>query len=811
MNNNGQALDFIERPLKKMIMGISGQVANKVEDFFSPVFLPGEAFHRQVYEQVKGLPRKPYLSQVAALAALVKGFRTKRALGLVGEMGSGKTSISILTGHLLGKRKRHPIRTLVICPPTLVSTWVEEVPAVLGDKAVAVDANGPDCLRRLIALRNAPMIPEKDEYWIIGLNRVKTNAPWESKVTEHPRLGHICPDCFKALSALENDVGPGKLTCNRYRCPHCGAPMWGYKFDERRVYAPVNYITDKLKRHFSLFVADEAHKFKAGDSIQGAVLGQLAEALPKTLILTGTLSGGKSSDVFYLLQRAYALNYGREERMRKLPEFKGLKAFVEKYGTLEKVYRKGVEDRLTGRASKEGCSIREKAGVSPKLLVDFFVENSIFLRISDISDALPGYTEILEFTDLPDDLLDEYRSFSSAVRNAAMTALHDKDKTVLGQMVSTLLAWPDLPERPVQIRNVKGDIVAEAPAMYVGQNTPKDERLIEVVSEANAQGRNCLIFAEYTGFGALEYLEKRLTGAGLRVLLMKPSVPTHKRLDWIREKMSSRKYDNLLCHPKLVETGLNLREFPEILFWQTGYSTFVLRQASRRSWRPGQTKDVEVRFFINRGTFQENAMSLIAEKLESALLLEGELSDQGLVSLSGKSGIGDLARQLVGAAGSGQNLEKVFASYRALESQALASASTLNIAFDAAGNLGLEDGGIAVSPEVLDEVEDKNAVVTMTPDVAAAPARHKASVVDLRARMRTMKLLGELFPVGDALSGRVRKKEFIVRNGDLLFGNELFDREGNFALDGDMGTALDFVLVKRPGLLGASWMVYGAA
>jgi hypothetical protein len=220
---------------------------------------------------------------------------------------------------------------------------------------------------------------------------------------------------------------------------------------------------------------------------------------------------------------------------------------------------------------------------------------------------------------------------------------------------------------------------------------------------------------------------------------------------------------------------------------------------------------VEVRFFINRATFQENAMSLIAEKLESALLLEGELSDQGLVSLSGKSDIGDLARQLVGAAGSGQNLEKVFASYRALESQALAAASTLNIAFDAAGNLGLEDGGIAVSPEVLADVEDKKAVITTAQTVTAALARHKASVVDLRARMRTMKLLGELFPVGDALSGRVRKKEFIVRNGNLIYGNDMFDREGNFALDGDMGTALDFVLVKRPGLLGASWMVYGAA
>jgi hypothetical protein len=797
-------LDVVQKPLKSFILGLSDQIAARVEDFFSPLFIPGESLHRQIYNDVKGLPKKPYLAQTAALAALVKGFKTKRALGLVGEMGVGKTMLSILTGYLLGKSKKRPIRTLVLFPPTLISTWMEEIKAVLGDKAVAVDANGPDCLRKLIALRSAPFVPEKNEFWIVGTNRVKTNAPWETRIVDHPRRGVVCPDCGKSLADMEGDIGPKALMMRRYRCPHCGSPMWGYKFDERRVYAPVSYITAKLKRHFDLFIADEAHKLKAADSIQGAVLGRLAEALPKTLLLTGTLSGGKASDVFYLLQRAYALNYNRDERMRKLPLFSELKSFVERYGTLEKVYRRGGMDALTGRAGSESVNVREKPGVSPKLLADFFLENTVFLRISDISDALPGYTETLEFTELPEDLAEEYQAFSSLVRNAAIAALHDGDRTVLGHMVTELLAWPDMPERAVEITNAEGNVVAQAPAMYIGQNTPKDERLIEVVSEANARGRNCLIFAEYTGLGALDYLEKRLTDAGLRVLVMKPSVPTHKRLDWIRGKMATGKYDNLLCHPKLVETGLNLLEFPTILFWQTGYSTFVLRQASRRSWRPGQAKEVEVRFFINRDTFQENAMSLIAEKLEAALILEGELSDQGLVALSGKNEIGDLARQLIGAAGAGQSLEKVFASYRKLESGALAASSDLKIEFGADGVLGIEDGGIAVSTDTLED--------EATGVIPVMPAAGRLDQGSLLSRMRTMKLLGELFPRGvDTLIGKVRKKEFIVRNGNLIYGNEMFDREGNFAVEGDVGTALNFVLVRRPGLTGDSWMVYGAA
>jgi hypothetical protein len=44
----------------------------------------------------------------------------------------------------------------------------------------------------------------------------------------------------------------------------------------------------------------------------------------------------------------------------------------------------------------------------------------------------------------------------------------------------------------------------------------------------------------------------------------------------------------VVCHPKLVETGLDLLAFPTLYFYETGYSLHTLRQASRRSWRIGQ-------------------------------------------------------------------------------------------------------------------------------------------------------------------------------------------------------------------------------
>ena len=50
-----------------------------------------------------------------------------------------------------------------------------------------------------------------------------------------------------------------------------------------------------------------------------------------------------------------------------------------------------------------------------------------------------------------------------------------------------------------------------------------------------------------------------------------------------------------ICHPKIVETGLDLLDFPTILFHETGYSLHTLRQASRRSRRIGQRRPVEVK------------------------------------------------------------------------------------------------------------------------------------------------------------------------------------------------------------------------
>jgi SNF2 family DNA or RNA helicase len=75
-------------------------------------------------------------------------------------------------------------------------------------------------------------------------------------------------------------------------------------------------------------------------------------------------------------------------------------------------------------------------------------------------------------------------------------------------------------------------------------------------------------------------------------------------------------------------------DFPTIIFYQTGYSIFTLRQASRRSWRIGQDKPVRIHYLHYRGTMQERALELVGKKLSASLAIEGKLTADGLASMS---------------------------------------------------------------------------------------------------------------------------------------------------------------------------------
>ena len=112
-----------------------------------------------------------------------------------------------------------------------------------------------------------------------------------------------------------------------------------------------------------------------------------------------------------------------------------------------------------------------------------------------------------------------------------------------------------------------------------------------------------------------------------------------------------------------MQTGLDLVDFPTIVWFETDYSVYTMRQASRRSWRIGQTQPVQVVFMAYRNTLQPDALKLVAKKLQSSLAVEGELPEDGLAAYAddGDDLMLALARKIVAGQEDADSLELVFA------------------------------------------------------------------------------------------------------------------------------------------------------
>jgi hypothetical protein len=117
----------------------------------------------------------------------------------------------------------------------------------------------------------------------------------------------------------------------------------------------------------------------------------------------------------------------------------------------------------------------------------------------------------------------------------------------------------------------------------------------------------------------------------------------------------------VIAHPRLVETGLDLLDFPTIIFYESGYSLHTLRQASRRSWRIGQKRPVRVKFMCYEGTMQTSCLRLMGKKLLVALTMEGKFAGEGLQSIDEDDDmLAAMARELVEKNGIGDSADAIW-------------------------------------------------------------------------------------------------------------------------------------------------------
>jgi hypothetical protein len=203
--------------------------------------------------------------------------------------------------------------------------------------------------------------------------------------------------------------------------------------------------------------------------------------------------------------------------------------------------------------------------------------------------------------------------------------------------------------------------IAEPRELAIDGVYSKERKLVEEVKKELAEGRRCQVFAVYTTkHDVTARLRRILDNEGIRTAVLRASVDTSQREAWYARQIKDG-VQVVICHPKLVETGLDLLDFPTIIFYESGYSLHTLRQASRRSWRIGQRRPVRVKFLCYEGTMQTSCLRLMGKKLLVALTMEGKFAGEGLQNIDEDDDmLSAMARELVERNGIGETADAVW-------------------------------------------------------------------------------------------------------------------------------------------------------
>ena len=691
----------------------SEEIGERILSSYPALFGAGEAPSPLLSHML----RTPYPAQTLAIMGVSQRWQLASNANVVAECGSGKTLIAL--GSMLVHSAGRPYSGLVMAPPHLVEKWAREtfltLPQVrvflIDDMRNGGDPTQPHGINE-VRLRRGEIVREGLHTSLAELRRLGRKG-WRKLCPgttifcigrEKAKLSYFWKHCYgKSRSGRYL----GSLTNPDTGCPveTDGVRLSALDFEKKRLHqivedskagktkysalwqadgnkivrmAPTEYMGRFMPEWWDYAIADEIHQL-AGDTAQGNALGVLNKTARRFLGLTGTLLSGYADDLFNTLFRTDA---------RRMTEdgyewgSTGRERFTRDFGVIETIERITVEDNACSKKTKKTVTIKRKPGASPLLFGKYLMDHCAFIGLEDISDGLPTYREEVVPVAMEEPLKAAYEALEEEI--TACLKEHRGNSSVASTMLNALLAWPDHPygfgtlygsEFDLETKCRESFVIAETVDLDKNETYAKERALIEEVKAQLARGRKCQVFAVYTNkHDVTARLEQLFRAEGIRASILRASVPTHRREAWYREQLR-RGIDVAICHPKIVETGLDLLDFPTILFHETGYSLHTLRQSSRRSWRIGQRRPVEVKFFAYAGTMQEVCLRLMGKKLLVALAMEGKFASEGLQAIDGDDDmLTAMARELVENKGIGESADSIWRNVQQLRPSSAALA-----------------------------------------------------------------------------------------------------------------------------------------
>ena len=680
-------------------------LGQRVVEQFPPLHQPSDP----AWPTLEQLKRRPFPAQTLAIMGIVKRWEEARCAAAVAECGTGKTLISLgsVFTHARGRR----FTALAMVPPQLVEKWARECFLTLPGVRVffidgvrnGVSSNGFTGVNE-VKYRAGRIVREGVRTPLSDMRLAKQHrsarARWDTTIgppsifiisRERAKLGYFWRHSFGTPrsgpflgSVVNPDTGKPVLTSDdQLRRPdfrkvkhselitpdsskgrrQIHSALWQADNDKIARMAPIEFIARFLSGFFEYGIADEVHELK-GETAQGNALGTLASACDRTVILTGTLLGGYADDLFNILYRVDPKRM-REEGFDHGEA--GVRQFSSVYGVLEKVTTIEAADNACSKA-KVTTTVKRRPGASPLLFGSFLLNLAAFVSLEDISDELPPYQEEVISVPMDPVLNEAYSKLEDDVRDALRE--HHGNASVVSTGMNALLLYPDRPfglgtlygfDRNPESGERERFVISEPDDLDQEFNYAKERRLIDEVKSELAAGRNVHVFAVYTRKrDVTRRLQQLLLKEGIRAEILTSDVPPADREAWYERQLRNG-MRVCLAHPKLCSVGLDLLSFPVLLFYETGFSVYTLRQASRRSWRIGQRQPIRVGFMTYAGTAQEACLRLMGKKLMASLPMEGKLHVDGLQSMDSDDDLlTAMARELVTRQGVGEAASEVW-------------------------------------------------------------------------------------------------------------------------------------------------------
>lgn len=417
-----------------------------------------------------------------------------------------------------------------------------------------------------------------------------------------------------------------------------------------RKYSPALYIKKYLKNYIDVFICDEVHKAKGGSTAQGNAFHHIMKVAKYTFGLTGTIAGGVATDLFYLLFRC--------EPHRMIEHgytWNSIMRFAKDYGCVETEFSVNMDARMN--VCSRGRQLHQPrvlAGISPLIFSEFLLDRAVFLNIEDMSANMPPLHEYIRLCDPNSEM--EWQMFADYNNAIGLLKRYErKYKLPLTSVRNQFsMSYLDKPYGVEPILNPKtGEVVVIPKDYHVlvedARLLAKEQMLVDIVNQELKEGRNCVIYAEYTQSDATNVLSRLhdilVKNCNLKqdeVVILRANYPSATaREEWMH-KQAEKGMKIMLCNPRLCETGLDfcwyehdvLYNYPTLIFHQSGYSLFIMWQAAGRAWRLNQREECRIYYLGYKKTVQQAILQVLGEKKAATSAIQGRFSADGLVAMA---------------------------------------------------------------------------------------------------------------------------------------------------------------------------------